>query len=69
MSAERNDDGLTFRQWMRQVDLEVARHCGLSASDLADQCYWDQWHDGVPPAEAAEEALLDEGFPFDSIGF
>ncbi len=64
MSIERNDDGLTYAQWMRAVDAHVSRIAGVSVHDLADFCSRDQWHDAVPPAEAAEEVLIEEGFPF-----
>lgn len=55
---------LTFKQWMAQVNREVSRIAGLSVYDLADQPFRDWYEDGLTPAEAAEETLMDEGFPF-----
>lgn len=56
---------MTFERWMDQVDRILASMCGFTSSDLADIAYWDMWHDGASPQEAAEEALNNEGFPFD----
>jgi len=57
-------DQQAFQTWMTKVDAAIAALCGLSHSDLADQCYADMFLDGVDPQEAAEVALEDEGFPF-----
>ncbi len=52
-----------FREWLRQVDLELTKRCGLSHDDLADQ-HWRDWHnDGMTAAEAACECLVNEGLP------
>jgi hypothetical protein len=52
-----------FRDWLRQVDTELAKRSGLSHDDLADQP-WRAWYDeGMTPAEAAGECLVNEGFP------
>jgi hypothetical protein len=61
----RNEEGLTFEEWMAKVDRVIAAHCGLGSGDLADQTYWDWWNDGVSPRDAAEMTLEDEGFPFE----
>lgn len=55
---------MTFQQWMRKVDGEIAKRCGLSSGDLADQCYRDMYEDGLTPAEAADEVLEEERFLF-----
>ncbi len=52
-----------FREWLRQVDTELAKRCGLSHDDLADQPWRDWFNDGFTPAEAAEESLINEGWP------
>ncbi len=55
--------GDDFREWLWQVDLELAKRCGLSHDDLADQP-WRSWHDDdMSAAEAACECLVNEGFP------
>ena len=55
--------GDDFREWLRQVDLELAKRCGLSHDDLADQP-WRAWYDdGLTAAEAAGECLFNEGLP------
>jgi hypothetical protein len=55
---------MTFTEWMRAVDQEVEIVCGLGTSDLADKPYRDWFDDEYTPAEAAQELLEDEGFPF-----
>jgi hypothetical protein len=52
-----------FREWLRQVDIELTRRCGLSHDDLADQPWRDWFDDEMSAAEAAEECLVIEGFP------
>lgn len=55
---------MSFHDWMRAVDRELASICGFESADLADQTYRD-WHgDGFSPFEAALMALENEGFPF-----
>ena len=53
----------SFQQWMQQVDRVLARKCGLSHMDLADQCWYDWFDSDMTPKEAAQECLDDEGFP------
>lgn len=55
---------MTFAQWMRAVDEAVYATAGVSVHDLADQPFRDWYEDGLTPQEAAEETLIDEGFPF-----
>ena len=48
---------MTFEDWMKQVDKEVNKLCGMSYLDLPD-CAYSQWHeDGVKPASAAKRAM------------
>lgn len=56
-------DGLSFEQWMEQVDQELMAIAGQNHMTIADQDWWNMWNDGTPSDEAAEEALIDEGFP------
>ena len=62
MTSHNTRDG--FVQWMDRVDARISAICGLSSMDLADQCWRDWYDDGMSPREAAEECLIDEGFPF-----
>lgn len=47
----------TFEQWMQRVNQILGSTIGLDADDLPDWHYYDAWEDGVPPKEAAREAL------------
>lgn len=54
---------MSFLEWMKLVDLAVAAETGgLSYMDLADQDWYGWYGSEVPPKEAAEMALQDEGF-------
>ena len=53
-----------FDAWLARVDAHISRLSGLGHEDVADQPWYDWWEDGLSPAEAAENALEDEGFPF-----
>ena len=64
LDAETNDEGQTFEEWYRDVDLECSALCGLGIDDLADGPSYDCWSGGYTPAEYARERLEDEGFPF-----
>lgn len=63
--AKVNDAGLTFEQWYAKANEECEAICGLGLDDLADGPSYDAWDDGTPPAEYAQDRLLDEGFPFE----
>lgn len=52
----------SFQSYMRQVNFALHEMCGLGHLDLADQNYYDMYMDEVPPQEAAEVALEDNGF-------
>jgi hypothetical protein len=63
-----NENGLTFDDWIRDVDQELIRICGLGSRDLADFPSWDLWHDGVPPVEAAGVCLVEwNDYPTDLL--
>ena len=53
-----------FDTWMTMVNLQVERLCGLSADDIPDYCYWDNFDAGISPKVTAEEALEAAGFQF-----
>ena len=63
---------MSFKEWRRLVDREVASHCGLTAGCLPDIDFWNYYYDGITEEEAVEAAkecaydlLSEEGFPFD----
>jgi len=56
---------MTFGEWITAVDMKINNACGLTTGDLADQPYRDWYNDDIPPGEAAQRVLEDEGFPFD----
>lgn len=50
--------GVTFPQWMREVDRAISAVIpGMSHDDFADACYWDNWDAGTPPADMAAEVI------------
>lgn len=53
----------TFSEFMRQVDRELLKVCGLTHRDLADFCYRDSFDDECEPADVASDVLADNGFP------
>ncbi|MGH7918838.1 MAG: hypothetical protein ACREQM_02705 [Candidatus Dormibacteraceae bacterium] len=54
-----------FRRWLREVDEQTYRLAGLFIHDLPDQPFRDSGEAGVSSRSFVEEALLDEGFPFE----
>lgn len=55
---------MSFKVWMKKVDLIVGSIAGVSVYDLADMDYYSRWEDEIPPKEVALEVLEEEGFPF-----
>jgi hypothetical protein len=53
---------MTFKQWLKAVDLAVLRLSGVSLHELADQPWRDWYDDDMNAEEAAREALAEEGF-------
>ena len=62
MSKETRN-GRTFKAFMKAVDRELIRRCGLDSMCLADNSYWDMWNDEMSPVEVAQDTLEYEGFP------
>lgn len=52
-----NENGVTFADWMKQVNRAVETIVGLSADDLPDWHYWDSWDSGDNPGFAAREVI------------
>lgn len=46
----------TFEEYMKLVDAELIKLCGLTHMDLSDIAYRDCYDDGVPPKSAAKRA-------------
>ena len=63
--TEKNDQGLTYDQWMAQVDAAVKNIAGVSVYDLPDFNSYDEWSESVLPVESATMLLEEEGFPFE----
>ena len=59
-----NENGYTFKEWLRKADRCIAAVCGLGLDDLPDGPSWDSWDDGVKPKDYAIMILEEEGFPF-----
>jgi hypothetical protein len=47
----------TFDQWMKEVDAELVRRCGMGYLDLPDVSYRQWWEDGVSVKGAASRAI------------
>lgn len=60
-----NDDGLTYEQWKAKVNREILAIAGVTADDIGDVDYRSWWGDGVPPKDAAHDALEASDFPFE----
>lgn len=57
---------IDFPTWMERVDAMIESVLGLTHEDLPDKP-WNAWfHTGMRAAEAAREALADEGFDDES---
>lgn len=58
----------TFEEWMNQIDKIIGSVAfGMQHNDLPDIAYYDLYENGVPPQEAAEEALIEAGAPEELI--
>lgn len=47
----------SFKEWMKAVDRELIKTCGIDSRDLADCDYPGWYEDGIDPEEAAEMVL------------
>jgi hypothetical protein len=48
---------MSFDEWKKRVDLEVQAKCGMTADDLDDWHYSDDWRDGLSPKRCAARAI------------
>jgi hypothetical protein len=53
----RNDNGLTFSQWMKVVNGEVSRLLGRSVDDLPDWDFWNGWDSCQSPGAHARNRM------------
>lgn len=53
---------VTFEEWYALVSRNLVRIAGVSADDLADQCWRDGYDDELTPLQAANAALESEGW-------
>ena len=60
MEETRNENGLTFKEWMAKVDGHIEGIVGLSSSDLADYMYHDSWSDGEGADHVAKRVIRQE---------
>lgn len=57
---------MTFEEWKNEVDDEIMGICGLSADDLADAPYYDNYEGGTEPKDMARIVLVEyNDFPED----
>jgi hypothetical protein len=48
---------LSFKDWMKQVNVHLNRKAGVSSGDIGDACYRDMYDDEISPEDAAQDAL------------
>jgi len=58
-SLVRNEDGLTFAQWLHRVDMGLLRVWGVTTRDIADRCYRDAYNDEISPREMISEIMAE----------
>jgi hypothetical protein len=46
-----------FEQWMKEVDAEIFRRCGMTSADIDDWRYADDFDDRMSPARTAVRAI------------
>ena len=49
-----------FKVWLREVDKEVYKRIEWRLDDLSATALWDMWTDQMAPADAAEEAIMND---------
>jgi len=47
----------SFDDWMKKVNAEIERKCGMGVDDLPDWRYHQAWEDGVSPIRAAASVI------------
>ncbi len=65
--ATKKVNGLTFQQWLCEIDAILVTYIGLSANDGADWSSFDTWESGCSPGDAIEVWLAWQDDP-DMLG-
>lgn len=47
----------SFDAWMKEVDLNIEKKCGMASLDLPDQPYRSWYEDGMSAKSAAAKAV------------
>lgn len=63
-----NSAGLTFEEWLVQVDEILVNAIGLGHMDLSDFPSYDLWSEGCEPMEGVLSCLEYSDFPGDLLG-
>ena len=58
--VEDNGGDPEFGLWLFMLDATISRHVGLTAADLPDQAYRDEYDAGTDPTEYAARVMLAE---------
>ena len=51
-----------FESWMLKVDAILTATASIDSNDLSDWEYRTAWEDEMPPEEAAQEVLVENGW-------
>lgn len=67
----RKEDGITFDEWKKLVDVEFTSHMGMGCDDVPDVDFWSAWDAGQTAKEAgrefSEQITSDLGFNLDDF--
>ena len=63
--TENKVNGLTMKEWLREVDVILANKLGITSSDLADFNIWDCWDSGMSPEDGAYECAENDDLPWE----
>lgn len=53
---------MTFKEWMKRLDLQIEKRIEVSIYDLPDQDFRSAYRDGITPSAFAREVVAREGF-------
>ncbi len=48
---------IAYEQWMRQVSQEIISKCGMTADDIDDWCYTNDYEEGMSSKRSAARAI------------
>lgn len=60
MPEERNEDGLTYHEWLAKLDGILASDVGVTSQDLPDTDTYTAWREGMSPEDHASDIIYDE---------